>query len=206
MQRLALATALTADQRQRVRPGDTLLVAGGPGPDGGVVAGADQQLCARCRRRRAPRRRRRPASRRRAPRPAPSRRCRPPRPAPRSPESRRRPPGCAARIGRSWRRAASRLRLRDPEKRFALPSGRPRPPRSEPVRAADGLADAGARAGWMIAGARTGPPCGVAVEQAHRQLHHPHAVGDGVVAAQHHRAALAVALDPNRLPQRMIAV
>ena len=44
------------------------------------------------------------------------------------------------------------------------------------------------------------------VEQAHRQLHHPHPIGDGVVTAQDHRAAAAVSLDPDRLPQWTIAV
>ena len=44
------------------------------------------------------------------------------------------------------------------------------------------------------------------IEQAHRQLHHPHAVGDRVVAAQDHRTALKVVLDPDRLPQWAIAI
>ena len=39
-----------------------------------------------------------------------------------------------------------------------------------------------------------------------RQLHHPHAVGDGVMVAAQQGTALAVTADPDRLPQGMIAV
>ncbi len=42
---------------------------------------------------------------------------------------------------------------------------------------------------------------GRGVEQAHRQLDHPHAVGDGVVCPQDHSAAAPVAVHPDGLPQ-----
>ena len=57
----------------------------------------------------------------------------------------------------------------------------------------------------LDAGAADPTPLGRGIEQAHRQLDHPHAVGDGVVCAQDHGAAAPVAVHPDGLPQRPIA-
>ncbi len=54
------------------------------------------------------------------------------------------------------------------------------------------------------AGAVDLAPLGRGIEQAHRQLDHPHAVGDGVVCSQDDGAAPPVAVDLDRPPQRLV--